>query len=104
MISTRDENPNHRIICVEGRFDYQLRGDFREAYANVQPSMRTIDVDLRRASYLDSAGLGMLLLLHEFMVGREGEARIISPAPAVKELLDVARFDRYFQICAEPEE
>ena len=48
-------------IEVEGRFDFSAHQEFRKAYEVAGTKPRKFVIDMRRASYLDSSALGMLL-------------------------------------------
>jgi len=59
---------------------------------------RAVDVDFSEVSYMDSAGLGFLLTLRE-RAGQQGvPVSLCNPRGAVKEMLDLARFDTLFAI------
>ena len=98
MVRTHDPNPHLRVIRIEGRFDYVTREAFRSAYTSCSEVTRRFEIDLAATKYMDSAALGMLLLLSEFVADREGEVCLLEPPSVVRELLEVARFDRYFEI------
>ena len=50
------------VIRVAGQFDYQCHREFRDAY-RYEPESAIYEIDLHRTEMLDSAALGMLLLL-----------------------------------------
>ena len=53
-------------------------------------------VDLSGLEYMDSAGLGFLLTLREKAEARGCTVILSKPAGAVRELLELARFDTLF--------
>jgi anti-anti-sigma factor len=89
-----DQNDKKLVISVSGDFDFSLHQDFRKAYENVSASQ--IIVDLRNTEYMDSAALGMLLLLSEYYPGKSVSLRGCSDY--IKELLQIAHFDKTFKI------
>ncbi|MEW5248544.1 STAS domain-containing protein [Microbulbifer sp. 2201CG32-9] len=90
-------------IRVAGSFDFSLHPDFQRAYQNFSPSPKCYSVDLSETSYLDSAALGMLLLLrdHCYGDGSRAEAQrveLVNPRPHVANILAASNFDRIFTI------
>ena len=85
-------------ILVEGRFDFASHDAFRDAYTKVEPLPREITIDLHKAEYMDSAALGMLLMLRERAGGDQARIHIEGAGPTVRDILRVARFDQLFQI------
>jgi len=81
------------MIWVEGRFDFQLHREFREAYRDVG-GVKAVVIDLSQTIYVDSSALGMLLLLRESL----GNAKIsLSNINAkIRMVLTIAHFDRLF--------
>ena len=84
-------------ITITGTFDFSLHRDFRDAYRNTQAGVK-FSVNLHGAEYMDSAALGMLLLLREHAEQHQGSVSIQSPAPEIKRILLVAKFDQLFPI------
>ncbi|HTL66035.1 MAG TPA: STAS domain-containing protein [Lacunisphaera sp.] len=78
-----------------------LRGALRDG-------IRYIEVDLSRVNAINSLGVAMLLAARE--AGPQSGAmpvwRIVNPAPAVRQLLELVRAHRVFEIAPprEPEE
>jgi anti-anti-sigma factor len=85
------------VIKVKGRFDFSCHGAFREAYSNAQESADFV-VDMGEASYMDSAALGMLLLLREHAQQNGGRVTITNCRGQTYEVLQIANFHRLFKI------
>ena len=84
-------------IDVSGRFDFSLQKDFRAAYRDCPPGLK-YRVNLGNVDYLDSAALGMLLLLRQYAGdGMDGVSLCHAPE-VVSKILKVASFDRIFRI------
>ena len=83
---------------MEGRFDFGGRLDFGAACdsALAAADVREMVIDLRRVAYLDSAALGMLLLLRDKAVAVNKTVSLTNGPGVVGEVLRVARFDRLF--------
>lgn len=62
MPITVTTNDNVTRIIISDRFDYGIHTAFRSAYKDTPVDMEFI-IDMSQASYMDSAALGMMLLL-----------------------------------------
>ena len=83
-------------IHVEGRFDFNCHQQFRRAYEGAGGSPTEYVVDLRGTEYIDSAALGMLLVLRES--AGSATVRITNSRPAVRKILQIANFNTLFAI------
>ena len=63
------------LITIEGRFDFKCHAEFRKAYASAPTGAKFV-VDLATATYMDSAALGMLLLLRDKVRGDASRVEI----------------------------
>jgi anti-anti-sigma factor len=82
-------------ITIQGRFDFGCHQAFRHAFEQVVPG-DTVVVDLGLTEYLDSAALGMLLVLKDATGGKP--IQIVGCKPAVKRILEIANFHQIFAI------
>jgi anti-anti-sigma factor len=87
-------------IAINGRFDFGVHREFRNAYekAEIKAPHPNYIVDLAGTEYMDSSALGMLLLLREHAGGDSSSVRIVNCRPVIKEILDIANFDKLFTI------
>ena len=85
-------------IRIDGRFDFSYQKEFREAYRNNCAAGQLFQVDLARTEYMDSSALGMLLLLKEHADGCKGKVILNKPSKEIKKILDMANFQRQFEI------
>ena len=72
-----------------------FRNEIREA---MDDSLKNIEIDLSRASFLDSCGLGALISLHKTACSRQGSVRLRNPASPVQQILELTRMHRIFEI------
>lgn len=99
MIKHSPRGQAEHVIKVEGRFDYSFHSEFRSAYHAAAASTISFIVDLKPATHMDSASLGMLLLLKEHAEGLGASVHIHCNSDGdVRKVLDIARFERYFDI------
>ena len=72
---------------------------FREqARAALTQAQKDIEVDLSQTLYVDSRGLGALVSLHKTACSRNGVLRVLRPAPAVQQILELTRLHRLFEV------
>ncbi|MBF0370273.1 MAG: STAS domain-containing protein [Magnetococcales bacterium] len=90
-------NGSEVVIGVSGKFDFSVHKDFREAYRFHQPTGRYV-VDFTRVERIDSAALGMLLLLRDHAGGVSADIIIRNCQPQIQKILEVANFHKLFQI------
>ena len=84
-----EDSNKKAIIKVRGRFDFGLHKEFRSTYRDLGAGTKEYVVDLSQASYLDSAALGMLLLLQEHAYAFSARVCIVGAAPDVRRILDI---------------
>lgn len=86
-------------IQVGSRLDFAARDGFRQAgdAATALPHVRKIVVDLRNTAYIDSAALGMLLILRDKALAAGQSVGIASAPGTVREILRIANFEKLFE-------
>jgi anti-anti-sigma factor len=82
---------------VVGPFDLSCHAALRAAYAEALPGSQYI-VDFEKASYVDGAALGMLLLMREHLREQGGQVTLTGCHGPIYEMLYIANFHRSFQI------
>ncbi|MDG1580332.1 STAS domain-containing protein [Pseudomonas sp. GOM6] len=85
-------------IHIQGRFDFSVHQEFRDAYERVTATPKRYVVDLKGATYLDSSALGMLLLLRDHAGGDHARISLINCNPDVRKILAISNFEQLFQI------
>ncbi|MEO5350542.1 MAG: STAS domain-containing protein [Magnetococcus sp. YQC-3] len=89
------------VIHIKGRFTFEVHTQFREAYREDALSLsqgRRFVVDLTGAEFIDSSGLGMLLLLREMTDSINSEVEIVNARPEILKMLHTAKFEQLFKI------
>ncbi|WP_148714355.1 STAS domain-containing protein [Chitinolyticbacter meiyuanensis] len=85
-------------VRLDGQFTYEAHRAFKEATtpALEDAAISQIEIDFALVSYLDSAALGMLLLLNE----RAGSktVRLVNAKGTVRSVLEIANFGKIFEI------
>jgi len=96
-LETVKQGDSCRVIKINGRFDFSCHSAFREAYSG-SPTGTEFIVDMAEASYMDSAALGMLLLLREHVQQQGGKVTITNCRGQTYDVLQIANFHRLFKI------
>ncbi|VAW88345.1 hypothetical protein MNBD_GAMMA17-1399 [hydrothermal vent metagenome] len=86
-------------ISINGRFDFNLYKDFRDAYENVltKGNVKFI-INLSQTEYMDSSALGMLLVLKERTGGENSSVVLKNCNKEIKNILSISNFDKIFTI------
>ncbi len=92
------EDGTKLTIYLEEKFDFGKVQDFRLAYSQATENVREINVDLQQTEYMDSSALGMLLNMHKSMANQVQQFSISHCRPQVLKILQIARFDKKFDI------
>lgn len=96
-LHTRESEDGRTVtIAVHGRFDFNIYRSFRDAY-HKRGSSRYI-IDLSNTEYIDSAALGMLLVLRDHCGGDQARIAILNSNPSIREILLVSNFNRLFEV------
>lgn len=66
--------------------------------ATMTESQRIIEIDLSATRFLDSCGLGALIALHKTTCSRNGLVRLLNPTPPVRQVLELTRMHRIFEV------
>ncbi|MBF0126110.1 MAG: STAS domain-containing protein [Magnetococcales bacterium] len=86
------------IIELSGKFDYQVNREFHGAFKNLDnlPALPVV-VDCSAVEHIDSAALGMLLMLREQAGGNASKVTICGCNANLKKIFAAAHFDRLFK-------
>lgn len=84
-------------IRPSSTFDYSEQAEFRQAYESV-PGNQQFVIDFRDTRYLDSAALGMLLLLREYAGEEQANIALINCDDEVKNIFRISNFNKLFNI------
>lgn len=85
-------------IQIKGKFDFNLVQCFRQAYADLDATVKRVVIDLRETDYMDSSALGMLLNMKKNLTDRVESIQISNCQPQLKKILQISRFDKKFDI------
>lgn len=83
------------VIAIAGRFDFSCHPEFRAAFSTLMPGSEVV-VDFGSTTYIDSAALGMLLLLRD-RVGDARQIRLANCKGQPDQVLRIANFHKLFR-------
>lgn len=84
-------------LALSGKFTFADNKVFNEVIDDV-PTYKKIIVDLARVDFIDSAALGILLLLRDKCEKSETRLALKNPKGQVKQMFDISRFGDLFNI------
>jgi len=86
------------IISITGSFNFDIQNEFRRATEDVIRIGITIRIDLSQTDHMDSAALGMLVLLNKDVSAAGAKLELYKPQGMVKKILSIARFNELINI------
>jgi len=94
---TRDGYP---VVTVTGEIDLYTAPRFQETLETAAKNSAVLIVDLSLISYIDSAGLSVLLLMYKRLSARRGTLYVVSPPGnlGVRRVIEVTRLDSLVSI------
>lgn len=98
IVIEKSEDNSNITIKIDGRFDFSSHHDFRDAYRGASDAGTLFVLDMANTEYMDSSALGMILLLKEHSGTLGGDIKIINANSEVKNILQIANFDKLFSI------
>jgi HptB-dependent secretion and biofilm anti anti-sigma factor len=92
-----ERNAERVLVKITGRFVFGLHKKFRNAWLG-SPSGQKFVIDMARVEYMDSAAMGMLLVLRDQVGGDDANIELINCPPMVLKLLQIANFQSMFKL------
>jgi anti-anti-sigma factor len=89
---TISRNDTYTLVRLPGRFDFKCVKPFQEVLGSGSDWI----VDFDDVEYVDSAGLGLLLLLREHAGGERARIKLKHVKGQPRGVLLMAKFDRIF--------
>lgn len=94
-----EEKPGAAILHLIGDIVVTDRGDFEEVVDEVLgPRPQRVTVNMAEVEFMDSAGLGLLLMLREEALARQAKIILEGARGHVRELFEAAGFELLFDI------
>ena len=84
-------------ITMQGKFTFADHGNFKDVIgAAKEEGVRQVSIDLSQVDFVDSAALGMLLLVRDEVKKGEKSLVLKSPQGQVKKMFEISRFYELF--------
>jgi anti-anti-sigma factor len=98
-ITTQKQSDCVRLVLA-GRFDHTTHKLFRDSYDPHlhDNAVTTLEIDLHDVDYVDSAALGMLLLMKERASVQRKSVVLTNCSGVVNRVFKIANFDKLFTI------
>lgn len=92
-------NPNVKIVSPSGILDGTQAGAFRQQISDcVDKGSTVVLIDLKDVTFMDSSGLGALVLALKTVRAAGGKLYICSVNEQIKMLFELTSMDRVFEI------
>jgi anti-anti-sigma factor len=100
MTARLEFRSKHAVIHLRGRFDFASHTTLFDCLekAIAKPTINHIEIDLNEVSYIDSSGLGQLLVVQDKADKVKKSISLAYPKNRVKDVLAIARFNQRFTI------
>jgi anti-anti-sigma factor len=91
---------SEKTLQLPERFDFGYLSEFTEQYQArlADESVTEITLDFSRVEYLDSSALGMMVMFQKKAKSQNVPVKIKGAKDSAKDILQVANFDRLFNI------
>lgn len=98
-----DDVTGERRVRIIGEIDLSNARDVLDTVARAVPEdARRVAVDLSAVAYLDSAAISMLFRLHEILVRRRQELRLVVPASSpIRAVVELTNLDGVVPVSGE---
>jgi anti-anti-sigma factor len=94
-----DNHGGHITARLSGQFIFTDHPTFKPILLAAENSaVNAISIDISRVEFIDSAGLGMLLLLRDMCEKHQKKLMILRPSGQVKKVFDISKFEHLFTI------
>lgn len=99
-INCRKADDGTPIMQVTGRLDFNRRDEFIGILETFLGEVATpeVHVDCARLDYVDSSGLGLLLVLRDRVQRLGSKVALIGCSESVREVLETVQFGRLFRM------
>lgn len=97
-----DSTTQAATIALQGRLTFAENGAFRQVVEGLErEGHQQVVFDLAQLDYIDSAGMGMLLVARDVTAARGGAVTLANAGGQVARMLRLARFSDFFTVAAD---
>ncbi|MEO5366385.1 MAG: STAS domain-containing protein [Magnetococcus sp. WYHC-3] len=92
-----DPYQNQLTLVLPPHMGYALHRSFRRCYEN-EPRNRKVRIDMSRMRHIDSATIGMLLMLLEHFNASADSVQLVGIQPPVARVLELCKLQHHFKL------
>lgn len=90
---------NNTKFTLSGKFTFSDHQNFRAVIeAAKQKGMKRVEIDLSGVDFVDSAALGMFLVVRQEATKNNCELQLVNPVGHVKNMFELSNFNTLFDI------
>lgn len=88
------------VIELSGTFDFASYHAFKDQFCELiaHDDVESIEMDFSQVNYIDSSGLGILILMRERVHGVGKTVTLLKPNDSVREIMAMANLGKLFTI------
>ncbi len=105
MLADFEHGADAGVVSLSGRLTFAENGAFRRVVEGLEHARGDeVVLDLAGVEFIDSAGMGLLLVTRDVMAARGGRVRLRNAAGQVARMLRLAKFGDFFVLdfdCAQ---
>ena len=91
-------NPDQIEIMMSGQFTFNFNQKFKQIIELLDGlTQKSVIIDLGKVAFIDSSGLGMLLLLRDECTKKNIGISLRNAQGQVEKILTISKFDNLFQ-------
>ena len=99
MECTTNTNGNVFNVKMSGKFTFSDHNSFKEIFSFFYDnSLSQIELDLAQVEFIDSAALGLLLIVRDEAKKKSKSVVIKAPQGQVKKMFEISRFYELFDV------
>jgi anti-sigma B factor antagonist len=87
----------HALVTFDGAVDGKTAPEVQTAIAPILGEFTIVVLDLSKVSYMSSAGLRVLLLVHRQLVAKKGKPILVGLSDSLTDTMRVTGFLQFFQ-------
>jgi anti-sigma B factor antagonist len=94
-----ERSGSEAIVRLRGSCTMVVSGQLGEVLLRLaSESVRLIIIDMTHLDFIESTGLGGIVAGYLRLRRSQGEVRIVAPAPAIRQLLELTRLTQLFSV------
>ena len=96
-VSTEMASPGVLTVGISGELDMSTSSQVEEALASA-PAVDRVLLDLTKCTFLDSAGVRLLLAAHRKVTTAGGQVELVASDPSILRVLEITNVDTMMHV------